>query len=141
MSDTNDMNDFNQQIIEEFRANEGNVGGMFEGAPMLILHTTGRRSGQERLNPLVHQPLDDGWAIFASKGGAPTHPDWYHNIVADSDVSIEVGTDTVDVTARVVEGDERDRIWETQKTNAPMFAEYEDKAEGRVIPVIVLTRR
>jgi deazaflavin-dependent oxidoreductase (nitroreductase family) len=136
-----DVNDFNQQIIDDFRANGGKAGGMFEGMPMVILHTTGRKSGKERLNPLAYLPLDDGWAIFASKAGAPTHPDWYHNIVADPEVSIEVGTDTVDVTARVAEGAERGRIWETQKANAPGFAEYEEKAEGREIPVIVLTRR
>ena len=137
-----DMNDFNQQIIDEFRANDGVVGGMFEGMPMLILHTTGRKSGKERLNPLAYQQLDDGgWAIFASKGGAPTHPDWYHNIVADPDVSVEFGTETRDVHARVAEGDERDRIWSTQKTNSPGFAEYEEKAQGREIPVIVLNDR
>jgi deazaflavin-dependent oxidoreductase (nitroreductase family) len=136
-----DMNDFNRQIIDEFRANDGVVGGMFEGMPMLILHTTGRKSGHERLSPLAYQEVDGGWAIFASKGGAPTHPDWYHNIVADPDVSIELGADTLDVRARVAEGDERERIWSTQKTNSPGFAEYEDKAEGREIPVIVLTKR
>jgi deazaflavin-dependent oxidoreductase (nitroreductase family) len=136
-----DFNDFNQQIIDEFRANDGVVGGMFEGTPMLILHTTGRRSGQERLNPLAYQQLDHGWAIFASKGGAPTHPDWYHNIVENPNVSIEVGSETYDVHARVAEGDERERIWSTQKTNSPGFAEYEDKARGREIPVIVLTER
>jgi deazaflavin-dependent oxidoreductase (nitroreductase family) len=136
-----DVNDFNQQVIEDFRANGGKAGGMFEGMPMLVLHSVGRKSGKERLNPLAYQQLDDGWAIFASKAGAPIHPDWYHNIVADPDVSIEIGTDTVEVTARVAEGDERNRIWETQKANAPNFAEYEAKAEGREIPVVVLTRR
>lgn len=136
-----DMNDFNQQVIDEFRANDGKVGGMFEGMPMLILHNTGRKSGQERLNPLAYQQLDNGWAIFASKAGAPTHPDWYHNVVANPDATIEVGTETIEVTARVAEGAERDEIWETQKSNVPTFAEYEDKAEGRVIPVVVLKRK
>lgn len=136
-----DMNDFNQQIIEEFRANGGRVGGPFEGAPMLILHTTGAKSGKERVAPLVYQPVDDAWAIFGSKGGAPTHPDWFHNIKADPEISIEVGTDTVPVTARIAEGDEHDRIWAAQKEMAPGFAEYEEKAEGRVIPVVVLERR
>jgi deazaflavin-dependent oxidoreductase (nitroreductase family) len=136
-----DMNDFNQQIIAEFRANDGVVGGMFEGMPMLILHTTGRTSGVERLSPLAFQEVDGGWAIFASKGGAPTHPDWYHNIVADPDVSIELGAETHDVRARIVEGDEREQIWSTQKINSPGFAEYEEKAQGREIPVVVLSQR
>jgi deazaflavin-dependent oxidoreductase (nitroreductase family) len=136
-----DINDFNQQIIDEFRANDGVVGGMFEGTPMLILHTTGRKSGQERLNPLAYRELDQGWAIFASKAGAPTHPDWYHNIVDDPDVSIELGSETYDVHARVAQGAEREQIWSTQKTNSPGFAEYEEKAQGREIPVVLLTER
>ena len=133
-----DVNEWNKQIIEEFRANAGEVGGPFEGMPLLILHSTGRKSGQERLNPLVYQPVDGAWAIFASKAGATSHPDWYHNLTADGDVSIEVGTDTVAVRARVAQGDERDRLWETQKTNAPQFAEYEQSAGDREIPVVVL---
>ncbi len=136
-----DMNDFNQQVIDEFRANDGKVGGMFEGMPMLILHNTGRKSGQERLNPLAYQQLENGWAIFASKAGAPTHPDWYHNVVANPDATIEIGADTVEVTASVAEGAERDEIWEKQKSNVPTFAEYEEKADGRVIPVVILTRK
>ena len=136
-----DVNEWNRQIIEEFRANDGNVGGPFEGMPLLILHSTGRKSGQERVNPLVYQQLDGAWAIFASKAGAPSHPDWYHNVTADGDVSIEVGTDTVAVAARVAEGDERTRIWETQKTVAPQFAEYETSAGDRKIPVVVLEPR
>ena len=138
MSDTND---WNQQIIDEFRANDGKVGGMFEGMPMLILHSTGRKSGQERLNPLAYQQLDGAWAIFASKAGAPTHPDWYYNLTAGPDVSIEIGTETVDVTARVADGDERTRIWETQKASIPTFAGYEESAGDREIPVIVLEPR
>ncbi|HEX7135905.1 MAG TPA: nitroreductase family deazaflavin-dependent oxidoreductase [Iamia sp.] len=136
-----DFNDFNRQIIEEFRANDGKVGGPFEGAPMLILHTTGARSGQERLTPLVFRADGDRWVIFGSKGGAPTHPDWFHNLTAAPEVSIEVGTETVPVTATVAEGDERERIWEAQKAAMPGFAEYEGKAQGRQIPVVVLTRR
>jgi deazaflavin-dependent oxidoreductase (nitroreductase family) len=135
------VNDFNRQIIEEYRAKEGKVGGMFEEMSMLILHTTGRKSGKERLNPLAYLSLDEGWAIFASKAGAPTHPDWYHNIVADPDVTIELGSETHDVRARVAEGDEREQIWSSQKTNSPGFAEYEEKARGREIPVVVLTER
>ena len=135
-----DMNDFNQQIIAEFRENEGVVGGMFEGLPLLILHSTGAKSGQERLSPLAYQAVGDSWAIFASKAGAPTNPDWYHNVVANPDASIEVGTETVAVRARVAEGDERTRIFETQKANVPQFAEYEKSAGDREIPVVVLDR-
>lgn len=136
-----DVNEWNKQVIEEFRANAGKVGGPFEGMPLLILHSTGRKSGQERLNPLVFQPLDGAWAIFASKAGAPSHPDWYHNVTADADVSIEVGDETVEVRARVAEGDERADIWERQKTQAPQFAEYEQSAGDREIPVVVLEPR
>lgn len=134
------MNDFNQQIIDEFRANGGQVGGGFEGAPMLILHSTGARSGQERVIPLVYQQVGDAYAIFASKAGAPTNPDWYHNLVAEPSASIEVGTETVPVTARVLEGDERDAIWARQKELMPGFADYE-AATTRTIPVVVLERR
>jgi len=136
-----DVNEWNKQIIEEFRANAGKVGGPFEGMPLLILHSTGRKSGQERLNPLVYQQVDGAWAIFASKAGAPSHPDWYYNVTATADVSIEVGTETLDVRARVAEGDERTRIWEAQKTAAPQFAEYEQSAGDREIPVVVLDSR
>ena len=135
-----DVNDWNRQIIAEFRANGGKCGGMFEGMPMLILHSTGAKSGLERLNPLVHQQLGDGWAIFASKAGAPTNPDWFHNLVANPATSIEVGTETIAVTARVADGDERDDIWSRQKVAAPQFAEYEESAGDRVIPVVVLDR-
>ncbi|MDY7104853.1 MAG: nitroreductase family deazaflavin-dependent oxidoreductase [Actinomycetota bacterium] len=135
------MDDFNAKIIEEFRANDGKVGGPFEGAPMLILHTTGAKSGAERLNPLVYQPLDDGrQAIFASAAGAPKHPAWFHNLVAGPDVTIEVGAETVPVRARVTEGDEREQIWSRQKAAAEAFAEYEAKTT-REIPVIVLEPR
>ncbi len=140
MSDMGNVNDFNQQIIAEFRENEGVVGGMFEGLPLLILHSTGAKSGQERLSPLAYQAVGDSWAIFASKAGAPTNPDWYHNVVANPDASIEVGTETVAVRARVAEGDERTRIFETQKANVPQFAEYEKSAGDREIPVVVLDR-
>jgi deazaflavin-dependent oxidoreductase (nitroreductase family) len=133
------MSDWNTSIIDEFRANGGKVGGGFEGAPMLILHTTGARSGKERVNPLVYQPLDDGAtvAVFASKGGAPSHPDWYRNLVANPGVTVEIGTETVTMRARVAEGDEYDRIWTKQKQLMPNFADYE-VATTRRIPVIVL---
>jgi deazaflavin-dependent oxidoreductase (nitroreductase family) len=131
--------DFNTAIIDEFRANEGKVGGGFAGAPMLLLHTTGAKSGKERVNPLVYQPDGDRYAIFASKGGAPTHPDWFHNLQAQPNATIEVGTESVPVTARVAEGDERTRLWETQKQLMPGFADYEQKTT-REIPVVILER-
>lgn len=132
------MADFNDEIISEFRANEGKVGGPFEGAPVLLLHHTGAKSGTERVNPVVYQPLDNGrLAIFASKAGADTNPDWYHNLVANPRTTIEVGTATVSVTSRVTEGSEREAIWSAQKAAAPGFAEYENKTT-RQIPVLVL---
>lgn len=131
------MSDFNTQIIEEFRANHGAVGGQFQGAPMLLLHTTGAKSGQERVNPMVYQKLPTGYAVFASKAGAPTNPDWYHNLVAHPTVTAEIGDETVALTARVTEGEERDRIWTAQKTASPGFADYERKT-SRQIPVVVL---
>ena len=134
------MADFNQDTIEEFRANGGKVGGMFEGAPLLILHHTGAKSGTVRQIPLMYQSLDNGYAIFASKDGADTNPDWYHNLKANPAVKIEVGTDTVDVTARVAGTDERDPIWTKQKAGYANFAEYE-AGTTRVIPVVILEPR
>jgi deazaflavin-dependent oxidoreductase (nitroreductase family) len=131
------MSDFNAQIIEEFRANAGKVGGDFAGAPMVLLHTIGARTGVDRVNPLVYGRDGDNLVVFASRGGAPTHPDWFHNLVAHPDVTVEVGTDTVPVRARVAEGDERERLWARQKELMPGFAEYEAKTT-RQIPVIVL---
>ena len=134
-----DVSEFNRKIIEEFRANQGKVGGMFEGMPILLVHHTGAKTGTERVNPVAYQKLDNGYAIFASKGGAPTSPDWYHNLLANPKASVEVGTDSFDVLAREAKGDERDRIWTTQKERIPSFAEYEEKTKGiRDIPVIVL---
>jgi len=134
-----EFDDFNRKIIEEFRANGGKVGGPFEGAPMLLLHTTGAKSGAERVNPLVYRPEGDDLVIFGSKAGADTHPDWFHNLRANPQASVEVGTESVPVTSRVAEGDERERIWSAQKAAAPGFAEYEAKTT-RTIPVIVLER-
>jgi deazaflavin-dependent oxidoreductase (nitroreductase family) len=133
-----DMENFNEKIINEFRANGGKVGGMFEGAPVLLLHHVGAKSGTERVNPLMYQPAGDSFAIFASKGGAPTNPDWYYNLAAHPDTTIELGTSTVKVRARVADGDERGQLWENQKALAPGFAEYETNAAPRQIPVIVL---
>ena len=133
------MADPNQQILEEFRANGGKVGGPFEGAPMLLLHHRGAKTGTERVNPLMYQDLGDGSvAIFASKGGAPTNPDWYYNLVANPKTQIEIGTETRDVVARVAGDEDRERIWTAQKQAYPNFAEYEKTAGGRTIPVVVL---
>ncbi len=135
-----DMNEFNQNVIEEFRANEGKVGGPFDGAPMILVHHTGAKSGTERVTPLVYQADGDDWVIFASKAGAPSHPHWYYNLLANPDTTIEVGTETVEVTTVEATGDERTRLWETQKKQAPQFAEYEAKTD-RTIPVLVFSRR
>lgn len=138
------MSDWNQQIIEEFRSHGGHVGGQFEGAPLLLLHHVGRRSGTERLAPVMYQTVDDGWAVFASKAGAPDNPDWYHNLLANPDVSIEVGDgehiETIPVRARDLPATERDPVWETQKERYPGFADYERKT-SRTIPVVLLERR
>jgi deazaflavin-dependent oxidoreductase (nitroreductase family) len=133
-----DANDWNNKIIAEFRANDGRVGGPFEGAPVLLLHTTGAKSGQERVNPMMYQQVGDDVAVFASKAGAPTNPDWYHNLVAHPGVQAEIGTQTLPFTARVATGDEREQIWSKQKTDYPGFADYEQKTT-RQIPVIILT--
>jgi deazaflavin-dependent oxidoreductase (nitroreductase family) len=133
------MSDFNTSIIEEFRANGGKVGGGFDGAPMLLLHTTGAKSGRERVNPVFYQQVGDEVAVFASKAGAPTDPDWYRNLRANPGVTVEIGTETVPMRARVAEGDERAKIWEKQKQVMPGFAEYAAKA-GREIPVVILSR-
>ncbi len=134
------IHDFNSKIIDEFRANGGRVGGMFEGRPMLLLHTSGARSGEARVNPLAYRPEREAWIVFGSYAGASKHPAWFHNLVAEPDVTIEVGDDTVTVRARVTEGDERTRIWEAQKRDVPTFADYEAKA-GREIPLVALERR
>ena len=130
--------DFNGKIIAEFRANGGKVGGPFAGADILLLHHTGARSGAARVSPLAYLRTGDGFAIFASKAGAPENPAWYHNLLAHPDTSVEVGTDTVAVTARVAEPAERDALWDRLKERAPHFAQYELKAAPRTIPVIVL---
>lgn len=137
-----EMDDFNSKVIEEFRSNAGKVGGPFDGAPMLILHHKGAKTGAERVNPLVYQPHGDAFAIFASKAGAPADPHWYLNLKANPDTVVEVGAEEVQVAAREVEGEERDLIYGRQKELMPGFAEYEDKVKGvRTIPVILLERR
>jgi deazaflavin-dependent oxidoreductase (nitroreductase family) len=134
-----DVDDFNTAIIEEFRANGGKLGGNFAGAPMLLLHHTGAKTGTERVNPMMYRDVGDDIAVFASKAGAPTNPDWYHNLLAHPRVTVEIGTDTVPVVARVAVGDERATIWEAQKKEYPGFAEYE-AATTRQIPVVILER-
>ncbi|GAB3493524.1 nitroreductase family deazaflavin-dependent oxidoreductase [Flexivirga lutea] len=129
---------FNEKNIAEFRANGGKLGGPFTGAPVLLLHTTGARSGNERVSPMMYQDLGDGTiAVFASKAGADSNPDWFHNLRANPQVSAEIGTGTQTFTARVAEGDERDAIWSKQKNDYPGFAGYEAKTD-RVIPVVIL---
>ena len=137
MSD--DMNDWNQQIIAEFRANGGKVGGPFEGAPMVLVTHTGAKTGTQRTTPLMAQERGDDLVVFASKAGAPDNPDWYHNLVANPTATVEYGTDTFPVTARVAEGDERDELWTAQKAAYPQFQGYEE-ATTRTIPVVVLER-
>jgi deazaflavin-dependent oxidoreductase (nitroreductase family) len=134
-----DRNEWNQRVIEDFRANGGKVGGEMEGWPLLLLHHTGAKSGQERVTPLVYQQLGEpgAVAVFASKGGAPTNPDWFHNLVAHPDTTIEIGAEQRPVVARVAAGDERSGIWEAQKESFANFAEYE-KTAGREIPVVIL---
>jgi deazaflavin-dependent oxidoreductase (nitroreductase family) len=127
----------NARIIDEFRSNHGKVGAPFEGVPIVLVHHQGRRSGVERVSPLAYQPIEGGWAVFASKGGAPTNPDWYLNLLAHPRTTIEVGDDAFDVVAREVQGEERGRIWEEQKRRMPVFAGYETSAAPRQIPVVV----
>jgi deazaflavin-dependent oxidoreductase (nitroreductase family) len=133
-----DINDFNRQVIEEFRANDGKVGGPFEGAPVLLLTSTGAKSGEQRTTPVVFQPDGDRMIIFASKAGAPENPAWYHNLRANPTATVEVGSDTVEVQAAVTEGDERERLFSKQKELMPQFADYEQKTT-RQIPVVALT--
>ena len=134
-----DMNDFNAQIIAEFHANDGVVGGPFEGATLLLLHHTGAKSGKPYTTPLMYRGDGDRYLIFASKAGAPTNPDWYHNLKAHPAVSIEVGTDTLTAVADELTGEERDRLFAAQAEERPQFAEYAKTAGDRKIPVIALT--
>ncbi len=130
--------DFNAQIIDEFRANGGRVGGMFARTPLLLLHHTGAKSGSSRINPLAYHRDNERYVIFASKAGAPTNPGWYHNLKAHPEVRIEVGTEIIDAIAQEATGEEREALFRAQAERSPQFAEYEKKTD-RVIPVIVLT--
>jgi deazaflavin-dependent oxidoreductase (nitroreductase family) len=131
----------NDDIIEEFRANDGVVGGYFTGFPLLLLHHTGARSGIERVAPLAYQALDDGYAVFASKGGADDNPAWFHNVISHPETRIEVGSETVDVRAHEARDDEYEQIWGRQKATYPTFGEYERRTARAYIPVVVLKHR
>lgn len=140
-------NDWNAQVVAEFRANEGRVGGQFEGAPMTLVHHVGRKTGRELLAPMMYLPGDTTGAggdtiyVFASKAGAPTHPDWYHNLVAAGAGEVEVGTERYRVKVVELTGEERDLVYAEQARRYQGFAEYEKKTEGiRTIPVLALTR-
>jgi deazaflavin-dependent oxidoreductase (nitroreductase family) len=133
------MNDFNQQVIDEFRANDGQVGGQFEGWPMLLLTTTGAKTGQARTSPVVHTVDGDRVVIIASKAGAPHHPHWFLNLKANPEVTVEVAGDAYQARAVEVTGDERDRLYKQMADQMPNFYEYE-QATDRVIPVVVLER-
>lgn len=137
------MNDFNASVIDEFRANEGRVGGPFEGAPMVLVHHVGRKSGAEHVNPMMYLPTGepDSIYVFASAAGAPNSPDWYFNLVASGSGTIEVGTDAYPVTVEELQGRERDEVYDRQAALYPGFADYAVKTEGiRTIPVLRLTR-
>jgi len=126
--------------VESYRETGGEYGHLWRGAPTLLLTTKGAKSGKERVNPMMYQAVGESYAVFASKGGAPEHPAWYHNLLADPDVTVEVGTALVPVSARVAEGEERELIWQRQKSDYPGFADYEQKT-SREIPVVILTPR
>jgi deazaflavin-dependent oxidoreductase (nitroreductase family) len=154
-----DLNSWNEQIIAEFRANAGHVSwstdddlaagrpvpprlpgfGERQGAPIILVHHTGARTGRERINPLMYQPVGDDFAVFATYGGSPRHPAWYRNLVANPRTTVEVGTERVSVAARPAGGAERERIWAEQVALTPAFAQFE-AAAGRQIPVVVLER-
>jgi deazaflavin-dependent oxidoreductase (nitroreductase family) len=129
--------DFNEKIIDEFRANGGRVGGPFEGALLLLLHTTGAKTGRTRVKPLVYRRDGDRLVVFGTKGGSPTHPEWFYNVRANPRVTVEVGSDRFEADARVALPDERDRIWQLQTQDVPVFADYQKKTD-RTIPVVIL---
>ena len=134
-----DVNDFNRNLIDEFRANKGKVTGPFEGAPLLLLTTTGAKSGATRINPVVFTRDGDRLVIIASKGGAPRSPDWYHNLVAHPTVKVELPDETFEAKASVAEGEERERLYAAQAAMMPAFTEYQQKTD-RQIPVVLLER-
>jgi deazaflavin-dependent oxidoreductase (nitroreductase family) len=131
------MDDFNRGVIEEFRANEGRVGGPFEGAPVLLLTSTGAKSGERRTTPVMYLPDGERMVIFASKGGSPSNPAWYHNLRANPSATVEVGSDKLDVNAVVTSGEERQRLFDRQAERYAQFADYAQKT-SREIPVVAL---
>jgi deazaflavin-dependent oxidoreductase (nitroreductase family) len=133
------MDEFNRDVIEEFRANGGHVGGMFEGAPLLLLTSIGAKSGAPRTTPLMYLPDGERLVIFASKAGAPTNPAWYHNLLANPSATVEVGDDTFDVNVSIAAGEERERLFNHQSELMPQFADYAQKTT-RQIPVVLLER-
>jgi deazaflavin-dependent oxidoreductase (nitroreductase family) len=142
--DMTKTNDWNAGIVDEFRANEGRVGGAFDGAPLALVHHRGRRSGRDYVSPMMYLASHGDAAtvyVFGSKAGAPTHPDWYHNLMSAGVAQLEVGTETYPVTVTELEGEERDRVFEEQARAYPGFAEYAEKTAGiRTIPVLALRR-
>lgn len=139
MTETPGMNEINKKVIVDFRENDGKVGGMFEGASMILVHHVGAKSGTPRIAPLVYLADGDRLFIFASKGGAPEHPSWYHNLLANPKTTVEVGTDTFEVVAKDITGPEHDEIYAKQAALSPQFADYQRKT-SRVIPVVELER-
>lgn len=133
------MNDWNNRIIQEFRTNKGKVGGPFQGAPMLLLTTRGAKSGREHTTPVMYLPDGDRMVVFASMGGAPKNPAWYHNLVANPKVRVEANGETFDAMATVARGEERDQLFARQSKAYPQFAEYQQKTK-RKIPVVILKR-
>ncbi|HTK07082.1 MAG TPA: nitroreductase family deazaflavin-dependent oxidoreductase [Ktedonobacteraceae bacterium] len=140
MPEMNDSNAWDRQIIEEFRANGGNVGGQFAGAPLLLLTTTGAKSGQQRISPLVYLSEGGHIYIFAGNRGAPTNPAWYHNLVAHPDVTVELGPETFEARATVVDSAEGERLGRIQVQKIPALAELFAKIT-RKIPVVLLERK
>ncbi len=132
--------DWDTAIIEEFRANDGRVGGYFEGVPIALVHNTGARTGTRRIAPVAAQIVHNGIAVFASKGGADSNPGWYYNLLANPETTVEFGTETFAVRAHEARGEEYERIWNKQKADLPAFAEYERRTARDYIPVIVLER-
>jgi deazaflavin-dependent oxidoreductase (nitroreductase family) len=135
-----DRNDWNRNTIEEFRANAGKVGGMWEGRPLLLLTTSGAKSGRKHTTPTMYLRDGDRLLVFASKGGAPTNPHWYHNLLAHPEVTVEVGPETYQAIATVLTGEERDRLYARQAELYPQFGDYQ-KRTSRKIPVIALERK
>lgn len=138
-----DFLEFNKGVIEEFRANDGVCTGPFEGSPMILITMKGAKSGRELCSPLVYSTDGDDSVIIASKGGAPEHPNWYYNLVANPTVTVEIGSESFEATAHLAEGDERKRLFDAQAAEMPQFSKYEASASeaGREIPVFRLVRK